>query len=100
MATEGETTGPKVTRVQPRSLSQGTSMQLTLLGSNLVDGGTAAVLPQERGLTIDTVTWVDPETALLDVTVAADAFVGPRSIQWINPDGRSATRTPAVRVVP
>ncbi len=100
VATEGETTGPKVTRVEPRTLSQGTSLQLTLRGLNLVDGGTATVGPEERGVTIDGVTWVDSQTALLDVTVAADAFVGPRSVTWTNPDGRSNTRAPAVRVVP
>ncbi|MGI9604172.1 MAG: IPT/TIG domain-containing protein [Acidimicrobiales bacterium] len=73
---------PEVTAVSPSNVAPGASVTLTVSGSAFM--ATPMVTVDGGGATVDSVTWVDDGTLLIDVTVAAGAATGSRDVSVIN----------------
>ncbi len=84
--------GPTITAVNPSSLDQGaTSQNLTLTGTNFVNGASLATVFSGTGITVNSTTYVNATTLTVNVTVAGNATTGTRTITLTNGDGSTAT---------
>jgi len=89
---------PTVTSASPSSATQGQTLNVTITGTGLFDGGatfpnrlTAAV--SGTGVTVNSVTFTNDTTAVVNLTIAAGATTGSRTLTMTNPDGQSASTT-------
>ena len=90
------------TNCSPSTVTQGTAgVAVTLIGSSangagFFDPGTGfsnhlAAAVNGGGITLNSVTYNNPTNATLNLTVAANAAAGARTVTITNPDGQSAT---------
>ncbi len=82
-------TGPTLTTVTPNARGQGFTGNLTLTGTNLVNG--AGVVFSGTGITVNTVTFNSPTQLTVNISVAPTATIGARNVTVTNPDGGTAT---------
>jgi len=76
--------GPKPASTSPSSGARGITMSVDVLGSNFQPG---ARVQLGRGITVDSLTFVDSTDLRLDITISSTAALGPRSVKVVNPDG-------------
>ena len=89
---------PAATSLSPSSLGQGASSRAVVVsGSGFQDGVTAAF--SGTGVTVDSVTYTNSTSIILNVSVDAAADLGPRSLSLTNPDAGTATLSSALSVV-
>gem|GEM_PF-3352668 len=82
---------PSIVSVTPGSLNQGTSNQnLIVSGSNFESGATATF--SGDGITINSTTFNSSSQLTVNISVAANATTGPRSITITNPSGGSDSK--------
>jgi hypothetical protein len=92
---------PTVTGISPSSFYPYDNLNVTVTGTGLFDPG--ASYPQHlaaafsgTGITVNSVTFVNPTQATVNITVAANAAAGSRTFTMTNPDGQSASISSAV----
>lgn len=90
---------PGIVSVTPTNVLRGIVSQVTVTGSNFVNGCTAAVSPTGRGLTVTGVQYVDASTLTLTFSATTTARLGLYALTITNPDGQAATKSDAVNVV-
>lgn len=88
---------PFIGAITPAIGSVGTTLNVTISGTNFQSGATAAF---GAGITVNS-TIVNSATELIaDITIAAAATLGSRDVTVSNPGGQSATRSGGFRVLP
>jgi hypothetical protein len=87
--------GPQLTSVSPGVLARGSSQTVTVDGANFASGATLAL---GGGITVSSVSVVDPTRLTATVTVASTAATGTRTATVTNPDGGKATLSGALTV--
>ena len=87
---------PNLQSVEPREVEPGSTETLTVIGSGLLSGATAALGDDIEVLSVDI---VNGERAFLTVEVAAGAAAGARDLTMTNPGGAASTLTDAVVVL-
>ncbi|MBI1803449.1 MAG: putative Ig domain-containing protein [Ignavibacteriae bacterium] len=93
----------------PSSITTGTTVNVTVTGtsasgSGFFDPGTGftnrlAASVNGGGVTVNSVTYTNPTSLTLNITVASNATAGGRTITATNPDGQSATSTSAILTI-
>lgn len=83
---------PTVTSTSPASMKQGTGpTTVTITGTNFLSG--AGVTFSDATIQLGTVTYVDPTTLTVPVTVPAGATVGSKNVTVTLPGGQTGTGT-------
>ena len=89
--------GPTVTALTPNNGNQSQTLNVGVTGTGIFDpdGTYPDHLTFNFGanITVNSVTWTNATTASVNITIAAAAATGPRSITMTNPDGQSTTST-------
>ena len=89
--------GPTVSALAPNNGNQGQTLNVGVTGTGIFDpdGTYPDHLTFNFGanITVNSVTWTNATTASVNITIAAAAATGPRSITMTNPDGQSTTST-------
>ena len=83
--------GPTLASVSPNSGTRGTSVPVTLTGSNFASGTTLAV--SGTGVTVGGVTILSPTTITATFTISTSATVSARSVTVKNAGGTSNSQT-------
>ncbi len=93
----------------PSSVSGGSTLNVTVTGSSSAGSGffdPGAAFPHHigaaisgTGITVNSVTYVSPTSATVNLTVALNASAGTRTVTVTNPDGQSATSATAILTV-
>lgn len=89
---------PVVDSLTPSTIERGTTVQVTVSGNGFVDGTDAVVL-SGRGLVVNTVTYVDSQTLVIDLTASLSAPVGFRTLRVTNPDGQQVEIRRVLQVI-
>jgi hypothetical protein len=93
------TNAPTLTSASPNNAGQGaTSYNITLTGTNLAAGATAAF--SGTGITVNSLTVTSVTTATANITVASNATTGTRNITVTNTDNGTATCTGCFTINP
>jgi hypothetical protein len=87
-------TGPSLTSLSPSSGIQGTSVNVTLIGSDLT--GATGLNGTGNGVTASNFAVVNDTTVTATLTIGAAATVGSRNIGVVTPDGNTNTEPFAV----
>ncbi|MFH1414960.1 MAG: hypothetical protein ABIH89_02605 [Elusimicrobiota bacterium] len=82
---------PVISSISPATASRGDTLDVTVTGHNFLSGLTG--LFSAAGITVNTVNRTGPTTAVLNITVAADAATGKRNLTLTNTDGAYCTKT-------
>ena len=82
-------TAPSLTTVTPNARGQGFTGNVTLTGTNLVNGATVAF--SGTGITVNTVTFNSATQLTINISIAPTATTGTRNVTVTNPDGGTAT---------
>lgn len=90
---------PSITRVDPATAGQGENIELSIFGSNFVQGTTVSFSPS-TGLSITSTRFVNPQNLVVAVFVAPSTPTGPRDVIVTNPDGKSVTLTAGFSISP
>ena len=86
---------PSIASVSPSTGAQGTSLTVSLAGTNFQSGATASFGPD---VSITSTIVTSATQMSVAVVIAATAALGPRDVTVTNSDGRSATRAGAFTV--
>jgi hypothetical protein len=86
--TRGTFDDPLIDSVFPFSGTKGATLTVTITGQKFQPGATASF---GDGIRIGNVTFVNSETLLVDITIAASALSGSRNVVVTNPDGGSGS---------
>jgi YVTN family beta-propeller protein len=90
---------PAIVSVTPTNLLRNAVTQISVTGSNFVDGCTASVAPAGRGTTVTGVQFVDASHLILTISTTATARLGAYELKITNPDAQSVTQSNAFNVV-
>jgi trimeric autotransporter adhesin len=83
---------PTVTATNPPNMIQGAGpTTVTITGTNFLSGSTVSF--SGTGISLGSVTYVDPTTLTVPVTIAAGATLGARNVTVTLPGGQSGTGT-------
>jgi hypothetical protein len=87
---------PTVTGISPNSFYPYDNVNVTVTGTGLFEPGATypnhlAAAFSGSGITVNSVTFVNPAQAILNISVAGNAVAGPRTLTMTNPDLQSAT---------
>lgn len=93
--TRGTFADPIVDSVFPASGTRGATLTVTITGQKFQPGATVSFAD---GIGINDVTFINSETLLVDITIAAGALSGSRTVTVTNPDGGSGSLAAAFRV--
>jgi hypothetical protein len=92
---------PTVSSVDANNFYPYDNVSLTVTGTGLFDPG--ATYPNHltatfsgSGITVNSVTFVNPTQATVNISVAGNAAAGPRTLTMTNPDGQSASTSTTV----
>lgn len=97
-----------ITTLSPNAITQGQTLNITVNGSSSSGSGffdpdntypnhLAAAL-SGAGLTVNSITFVNPTQFVMSVTAAGNAATGACDLTVTNPDGQQATKTSALQV--
>jgi hypothetical protein len=90
---------PTVTSAAPAAGDQGaTNFNVTVTGTNFVNGPGLAVAFSAAGVTLNSTTYVSATSLTANITIAAGATTGANSATLTNGDGSSATKASAFTV--
>jgi hypothetical protein len=84
----GTTTDPLVTSVRPSSGDPGDTLNVTIRGANFQPG---AVVSFEEGISVNSVTFLDSGTLIVNITIDDNARSDRRTVTVTNPDGGSGS---------
>jgi len=84
--------------VIPNELPQGSTQQLTFIGTGFQDGAMVILCGNNRVI-IDAVQFIDSENLLVDVTIPANSSTGNCAGRVTNPDGASDLLLGAISIV-
>jgi 6-phosphogluconolactonase (cycloisomerase 2 family) len=84
---------PTLSSISPTSGVQGTTITVTVTGTNFIAGGTNALAPSGTGVTVSDVNVTSTTSATARVTIAADAPLGTRTFTLTTAAGASGTLT-------
>jgi len=91
------TQAPSITTLSPNALGQGAANQtIVVTGANFVPNATVSF--SDTGVTVNSITFNNPTSLTLTVTVDASAPVGARDVTVTNPDGGTSTAVSAFAV--
>lgn len=86
---------PTITGFFPIAASPGSNVTVTITGTGIFDPGTGypdrLAVNFGTNITVNSVTWVNATTANVNISLAANATTGSRTITLTNPDGQTAT---------
>jgi len=80
---------PTATSVSPTTGEAGTTINVTVTGTNFVSGATVSF--SGTGITVNTNTFVDSSHVTANVTISSSATLSARNVSVTNPDTQSAT---------
>jgi hypothetical protein len=90
---------PTVTSASPSAGDQGaTSFNVTITGTNFINGPALAVAFSGTGITVNSTTFVSATSLTTNITIATSATTGAGNVTLTNGDGSSATKTSAFTV--
>lgn len=97
-----------IASISPTSITQGQTTNIILTGTSTSGSGwfdpgagftgRLAASVSGTGVTVNSVTYTSPTSVTLNVTAAANATTGLRSITVTNPDGQALTKTSVLTV--
>jgi hypothetical protein len=87
---------PTSAGVSPSTSERGQTLTVTVTGTNFDAGATASFLDPK--ITVTSATLVSCTQLRLTLTIAADAPLGPRTLEVTNPDGSYLSRPAALQV--
>jgi hypothetical protein len=90
------TLGPAITSVSPASIARGTSITMTITGTDFVNG--AQVTISGNKVTVGKTTWISKTSMTVVLTATSSAVTGLRSVTVTNPDLGSATKANSLTV--
>jgi hypothetical protein len=90
------TLGPTITSVSPTTIARGTSITMTITGTEFVNG--AVVTISGTKVTVGKTTWISKTNMTVVLTASTSAVTGLRSVTVTNPDSGSATKTNGLTV--
>lgn len=90
--------GPTVASASPLQGGQGSTLDVTITGTNFDNGASASF--SDTGITVNSTSYLSPTQVTANVTIAPDAMLTPRSATVTNPDGSSATGGSFTVIVP
>ncbi len=87
-----ELSPPTITSIYPASAEQGQTLELTIQGTNFIEGVEVTFYPPE-GVVVEAVDFRDAQTVTIIIFIYSDApgEVGPLDVTVINPDGQNYT---------
>jgi hypothetical protein len=88
-----ETTGPYIASATPPSSSQGTTLNVDIVGSGTAFGAGTTASFSGSGITVNSTSVVDAANATANITIAADATLGARDVAVTTP-GEPQTPVP------
>ncbi|MCD6506085.1 IPT/TIG domain-containing protein [Candidatus Poribacteria bacterium] len=80
---------PQVLSANPSTGSKSTTLDVQITGTNFQSGATISF--SGIGITVNSVSFVDSQDLLVNITIASNAPSGLRNITLTNPDGQSDT---------
>ena len=89
----------EITGVTPAAVQVGTDITLRITGQGFA-ATTNVDIPRNRGVRVNEVEFVDPNTLLVPISVDATAVLGVRGIRATNLDGSSASVRGVFEIVP
>ncbi len=92
---------PSIESLSPSSRAQGATAQTILVkGANFESGAGLAVSLSGTGITVNSTSFVSTTQVSANITIAANATTGTRTLTLTNPDGTMATATFTVNAPP
>jgi hypothetical protein len=86
---------PTLGSVSPSSAAQGATLDVTLTGSNFIDG-ISSVAFSGTGITLNTTTAGSDTEIVVNITLDADAPTGERAVTVTNPGGGTSAAQPFI----
>jgi hypothetical protein len=89
---------PTVTSTSPNSGHRGTTIDVSVIGTNFVSGAVASF--SGTGITVNSTTFVDSSHVTANITITSGATLGARDVTVTNPDTQADTCTGCFTVTP